>query len=297
MKIGAVVQARTASTRLPGKVLKELPYGSGITVLEQVLHRLGRCNSISQVVVATTTDPADQPINDLAQQSGAVCYRGSSADVLRRYYEAAQHQELDVVVRITSDCPCLDPRVVDLVVGEHVRTAADFTSNCLTRTFIHGMDTEVLSFAALQCAHREATERFERQHVCPYIYTTNPDAFRITSVAAPAAWAGPDIRATLDTPRDYALLCAIYDALYHENPAFATREIIALVRAKPWLKSINGDVIHKRILPTRDDEMAEALRIMQLQDLHRARDFVAASWARAVQDGSAVSKRFAAVGV
>lgn len=297
MKIGAVVQARTASHRLPGKVLKELPYGSGITVLEQVLHRLARSQSVSHIVVATTTHPSDRPIGELARRCGVACYFGSSADVLRRVYEAAGDHELEVVVRITADCPCLDPQIVDLVVGEHLRTGADFTSNCLTRTFIHGVDTEVLSFAALERAHREATHQFERQHVCPYLYKTRPDAFRIAQVSAPPDLAGADIRATLDTPRDYSLLCAIYDALYPANYAFGAREILELVRAKPWLKAINGDVIHKQVVATRDEELAEALRIMQVQDLHRARDFVASSWAREARESSVDERELAPAGV
>jgi spore coat polysaccharide biosynthesis protein SpsF len=287
MKIGAVVQARTASTRLPRKVLKDLPYGSGTTVLEQVLRRIARSRTVTEVVVATTTDPADDAVSDVARRAGVSCFRGSSHDVLERYYQAARCHQLDVIVRITADCPCHDPEVIDLVVGEHLRTAADFTTNCLVRTFLHGVDTEVLGFAALERAHREATRTYERQHVCPFIYKTRPDAFRVTVVRAPRDLAAPDIRATLDTPEDYTLLCAVFDALDDGSVPFGARDIIALFRRKPWLRGINCAVVHKKVLATLEEEIGEAMRLMQLQELNQAKGYLELSWSRAARGAAA----------
>jgi len=146
MKIGAVVQARTSSTRLPGKVLKDLPYGGGITVLQQVVRRLKKAAKLDDVIVATTIDKADAAIVKLSEKENVRWFKGSTDDVLERYYLAAKESDLGIVVRVTSDCPCIDPEVVDLVLEEHLTAKADFTSNALHRTFPHGMDVEILSF-------------------------------------------------------------------------------------------------------------------------------------------------------
>ena len=135
MKIGAIIQARTASTRLPGKVLKELPCGSGITVLEQVIRRLKGSSRIDDIIVATTKDVEDEKIVEIADKEGVGWFRGSRDDVLSRYFLAAGENDLDIIVRITSDCPCMDPEVVDCVIESYVRgERMDYVSNTLKRT-------------------------------------------------------------------------------------------------------------------------------------------------------------------
>ena len=275
MKVGAVVQARVTSTRLPGKILKELPFGSGISVLEQVVQRLSRTKKLSDIVIATTTETDDDEVVDLAKRIKVKHFRGSQEDVLSRHYFAAKENRLDIVVRITSDCPCIDPEVVDLIVEEHLAEKADFTSSALQRTFPHGLDTEVLSFDVLEKAHFEATEGFEREHVCPYIYRSNPQAFKICGVQAPQKFYGPDIRVTLDTKEDYALLCAVFDYLYTQNRFFGAEHIISLFRNKPWLKAINKNVVQKKIFDSLQQEIEEAVSILDLQGLKKAREILA----------------------
>ena len=274
MKIGAIVQARTSSTRLHGKVLKELPYRSGITVLQQVIRRLKKSNKIGEIIIATTTDEGDRAIVKVADAEAVKWLRGSKEDVLSRYYLAAKENRIDVIVRITSDCPCIDPDIINVVVGKHVETNADYTSNRLLRTFPHGLDTEVLSFNALAKAHYEAKNDFEREHVCPYIYMTKPDMFRVVGVEASSELYAPDIRITLDTEEDYALLCIIFDYLYPKNEIFRVKEIISLFNEKPWLKLINQKIVQKKIFETFEEEVKEAVRILDLQDMKRVRNFL-----------------------
>jgi spore coat polysaccharide biosynthesis protein SpsF len=264
MKIGAVVQARTSSTRLPGKVLMELPYGSGVTVLQQVIRRLKRSKRLGDIIVATTTDEADEEIVKLAEKENVKWFKGSVDDVLERYYIAAKENGLDVIVRITSDCPCIDSEIVDWAVEKHLAVKADFTSNVIKRTFPRGLDVEILSFDALEKAHFEATEAFEREHVCPYIYNSKPHMFR-----------GPDIRITLDTEEDYILLCVVFDYLYPENKFFDTWDVIKLFRNKPWLKTINENIAPKKVFASLQQELEEAIRVLDLQELKRAKELLA----------------------
>lgn len=274
MRIGAVIQARVSSTRLPGKILKELPYGSGITVLEQVLRRAKKSRSISNVIVATTTEKEDDELVNIAQRQGVEHFRGSKEDVLSRYYFASKENGLEIVVRITSDCPCIDPEVVDSVVKKHIDSKADYTSNTLEKTFPHGLDTEVVNFDTLEKVHFEAKVDFEREHVCPYIYKSYPQMFKISSVEATARLHAPDIRITLDTEDDYALLCAVFDYLYSENEFFVAEDIIKLFSDKPWLKVINKNVTQKKIFDSLQPELKEAIKILDLQELNRAKELL-----------------------
>jgi spore coat polysaccharide biosynthesis protein SpsF len=247
MKVGAIIQARTTSTRLPRKVLKELPRGSGITVLEQVLRRVKRSKMIDTVIVATTTGPEDDPIVEVAGKEGVGVFRGSRDDVLSRYYLAAKENGLDTVVRVTSDCPCIDPGVLDLVAEAHVKHGADYTSNTLTRTYPRGLDVEAMSFSALETAHERAELESDREHVTSYIYKTRPDLFSKRQVTAPGGVDASAIRATLDTEEDYELLSAVFDRLYAANEFFGAREIIDLFDKEPRVRSINDKVVQKSI--------------------------------------------------
>ena len=216
MKIAAIIQTRTSSTRLPGKVLKELPYNSGITCLEQVIRRLKKSKKIDDIVIATTEDKEDNEIVDIAKKEDVKYFRGSKENVLSRYYFAAKKNNIDVVVRITSDCPCIDVDITDLTIDAHINKVADYTSNSLTRTYPHGLDVEVFNFNALEEAYKNATKYYEKEHVTPYIYK-NPQKFKINIVKAPKELYASDIRITLDTEEDYALLCAVFDYLYPKN--------------------------------------------------------------------------------
>lgn len=272
MKIGAIIQARMASTRLPGKVMKELPFGSGIRVLEQVIRRLRKTRTIGEIIVATTTNKEDDELVAISEKEGVNFFRGSEHDVLSRYYHAAREHSLDTIVRITSDCPCMDHEIVDHVISSHLNMNNDYTSNTSPRAYPHGMDVEVFNFEPLEKAFQMAEKDFEREHVTPYINRSGK--FRLQSVEAPKELRRPDIRITLDTREDYTLLCAVYDYLYSENHFFGAKDIVNLFKRKPWLSFINENVLQKKVFNNLRDELEEAANVLGLQDLQRARDFI-----------------------
>ena len=272
MKIGAIIQARTASTRLPGKVLKELPYNSGITCLEQVIRRVKKSKKLNDIIIATTKEKEDNEIIDIAKKEDIKYFRGSKENVLSRYYFAAKENNTDLIVRITSDCPCIDVDITDLTIDDHINKMADYTTNSLVRTYPHGLDVEVFNFNTLEKAYKNATKDYEKEHVTPYI-NRNPQKFKINIVKAPKELYAPDIRITLDTEEDYALLCAVYDYLYPKNKYFNAYDIVNLFIKKSWLKLINKKIMQKKILNTLEEELKEAVKILDLQDLNKARDF------------------------
>lgn len=202
----AVVQARMGSTRLPGKVLADL---GGRPVLELMLDRLARAH-VDHLVVATSDLPGDDPVADLATRVGVPVVRGSEADVLGRFLVALDRFPADDVVRLTADCPLIDPLVVDAAVGLHRRTGADYTSNSLERTFPDGLDVEVARADALRVAAVEAVRSDEREHVTPFLYH-RPDRFALASLET-AEQLGHE-RWTLDTAEDLARLRTIVAAL------------------------------------------------------------------------------------
>ncbi len=176
MKIVAIVQARMGSTRLPGKVLKQL---GDETVLHHVVERLKAVPLLDQIVIATTHDLQDDVMIKEAERLQVFSYRGSEQHVLSRYYEAALEYKADVVVRVTSDCPLLDPMVTNEVIGHYLREKVDYVSNTIDRSYPRGLDTEVFSFAALEKTNREAHTEAQFEHVTPYIYQ-NPQQFSLS---------------------------------------------------------------------------------------------------------------------
>jgi spore coat polysaccharide biosynthesis protein SpsF len=237
----AIVQARMDSTRLPGKVLLDL---GGWTMLARVVRRTSRASRVDGVVVATSTSASDDPVVEQCRALGVAWYRGSQEDVLDRYYEAAVAHRADVVVRITSDCPLIDPEVIDLVVGAFLDIEPDYASNTVYRTYPRGLDTEVVSFAALKRAWREALVPYQRIHVTPYFYQ-NPEIFAICPVIQREDLSGG--RWTVDTPQDLELLRAIYDRLGPDD-AFSWRDVYRLLCDQPHLAELNGNVRQKRLV-------------------------------------------------
>lgn len=270
MNIILIIQARTTSTRLPQKVLKHLPYNSITTVLEQVIRRAKKCRIVNDVIVATTTDEEDNQIVKIAENIGIGYFRGSRDDVLSRYYFAAKMAKADIVVRITSDCPCIDPKVIDRLITHHINGGFHYSSNTIKRTFPHGLDAEVFNFDVLEEAHFNANKPFEREHVCPYMYTTNKDRFKLGFIEAKKEEYAPDIRITLDTEEDYALLCAVFDYLYDKDNFFNVVDIVKLFEAKPWLKLINKKIVQKKTFTDVNEEIKEAIMVLDLQELKNA---------------------------
>ena len=272
MKIGAVIQARTSSTRFPKKVLKPLPYGGDVCVLQQDIRRVKKSQLLDEVIIATTTNPEDDEIVEVAVKEDTPYFRGSLDNVLERYYGAAVEYNLDVIVRITSDCPCVDWTVIDDIIQSHLDSGADYTSNTLQESFPRGIDCEVFNFDVLKEAFENAAEKYEKEHVTPYIYKTNPDKFKLNDFVSSKNCS--DIRITLDTPQDYALLCVIYDNLYENNNFFTLNDILDLFERKPWIRYINEDIVQKKVFNTLSEELEEAVKLCERQDLDKAKDFI-----------------------
>lgn len=236
MKTVAIVQARMGSTRLPGKVLLDL---AGEPMLARVVSRLRRARRVDAIVVATSTLASDAPIVELCAARGWACFRGSEDDVLDRYAGAARSSAADIIVRITSDCPLIDPGVVDEVCAAF---AGDYACNFHPRrTFPRGLDTEVFSRAALERCHREATAPGEREHVTAYIYR-HPEFFDLRGVTAEGGdWSG--VRWTVDTPADWAAVQAVYRHFGHD--AFTWHEALEAWEAHPAWHELNRHVEQK----------------------------------------------------
>jgi spore coat polysaccharide biosynthesis protein SpsF (cytidylyltransferase family) len=234
-----VVQARTGSTRLPGKVLMDV---GGRPMIEQQLKRLQRCRRADDIVVATTQKEDDTPVVAIAETVGARWFRGSEDDVLARYLGAASEARADVIVRITADCPLIDPDVTDRVIAELERPdeACDYASNVMPRTFPRGLDSEALSRDALERVGRLASTRPEREHVTLCVRERCRDLFLTRSVVD--AEDNSDCRWTVDTADDMTLVRRLYADLELGARAVPYREILAHVRAHPELARINSRV-------------------------------------------------------
>jgi spore coat polysaccharide biosynthesis protein SpsF len=237
VKVVAIVQARMGSTRLPGKVLMDL---GGATVLSRVVQRLRRCSQLKEVVIATTDQAADQDIVASCAQLGVACFRGSETDVLDRYHSAAEAFSADAVVRITSDCPLIDPEVVDTVVRAMIEQRAHFASNVLTRTYPRGLDAEAFTIEALEKAWRDSDQPYQREHVTPLFYG-RPEMFRVASVHEKQDF--NQYRWTVDTPDDLRLIREIYS--HFDNDHFGWRDVIALMERLPALPAINAHIVQK----------------------------------------------------
>jgi spore coat polysaccharide biosynthesis protein SpsF len=244
MKVVAIIQARMGSTRLPGKVLKDL---AGETVLARVLSRLRRAQQISELLVATTDRPADDAIVAECRRCSVPVSRGDQDDVLDRYYRAAQLDKAEIVVRITADCPLIDPAVSDKTIEAFLEARPDYASNALVRTYPRGLDTEVMSFSALSRAWQEARQPYEREHVTPYIFE-HPDKFKLLPVTGAADLSSH--RWTVDTAEDLEFVRAVYERL-KANPEFSGRDVLDLLEGEPELVEINRSVMQKAVHESR----------------------------------------------
>jgi spore coat polysaccharide biosynthesis protein SpsF len=235
MKIIAIIQARMSSTRLPGKVLMELV---GKPVLEHVVERLQTCRRVDGVMVATSIDASDDLIERWCAQAKVPCYRGSLLDVLDRYVQAARAFGADAVVRITADCPAIDPNIVDEIIEKFLNDKYDIYG--LKGEFPDGLDCTVFATSALERAWQEASLPSEREHVGPYI-EKNPQLFRSGGLEKFRGL--QHLRWTLDEPRDYAFLIEIFSRLYRANKPFSAEDVLALIEREPELVAINADIV------------------------------------------------------
>jgi spore coat polysaccharide biosynthesis protein SpsF len=237
LRIVAIIQARMGSTRLPGKVLADI---GGHPMLWHVLQRTRAASSVNQAMIATTTEPADDVLVAFCEEHGVDCFRGEEKDVLDRYYKAAWESKADVIVRITSDCPMIDPEIVDKTVTAFLAERPDYASNSSVRTYPRGLDTEVMTFAALQTAWKEAHHPYQRAHVTPYIYE-NPTRFRILSVTGENDHSS--YRWTVDTQDDLDFVRTVYSRFGGEP--FRWNDALRLMEREPALVYINRSVVQK----------------------------------------------------
>jgi spore coat polysaccharide biosynthesis protein SpsF len=242
MRRVAILQARMTSTRLPGKILMDL---AGRPMLSWQLERLKRCATLDEIVVATTTNSSDDPVVDLADRDQVAWSRGSEHDVLGRYLAAARGAQADVVVRVTGDCPLIDPMVVDNVVAalEQPDAACDYASNVLERTFPRGLDTEALFSETLYRVGRLAKSAEAREHVTAYIVQEHPGLFVRRSVRD--AEDNSDLRWTVDTVDDLQMIRRIYEQAGLAERTVSYPDLVRWVRERPEIVNLNAHVAQK----------------------------------------------------
>jgi spore coat polysaccharide biosynthesis protein SpsF (cytidylyltransferase family) len=247
IKVLAIIQARTGSTRLPGKVLNEI---EGKTVLEHVVQRVRAARLVNEVIVATTINKDDLAIVKLCAELGVRIFCGSENDVLDRFYQAARLYEAEHIVRITSDCPLMDPAIIDQVIALHLQDKADYTSNVLKETFPDGEDIEVMTFTALKKAWLNARLTSEREHVTPFIIN-NPKLFKYAVLEYKENLSAK--RWTLDNQEDLLFIKEVYRRLYRSDKLFGMEEVMKVLKAEPELEKLNHHI-------ARNEGLAKSLR-------------------------------------
>lgn len=230
----AVLQARMSSSRLPGKVLKPL---LGVPMLLRQIERIRRAKSIDTLLVATSSDASDDAIADLCRVNSVECFRGSLNDVLDRFYQIASQLRPEHVMRLTGDCPLIDPEVIDQVADFYHTGNYDYASNAVEPTFPDGLDVEIFRFACLEAAWNEARRASEREHVTLFIYT-RPERFRIGYFKIKTNLS--HFRWTVDEPADFDFVSEVYQALYPTNPRFTMHDVLRYLDAHPEVAMVNA---------------------------------------------------------
>ncbi|RUR13998.1 cytidylyltransferase domain-containing protein [Legionella sp. km772] len=231
----AITQARMSSSRCPGKVLKPI---LGYPMVWHQWTRMQQAQSLDLAIMATSTDISDDPLANYFIQNKQEVFRGSLNNVLNRYYECAKHYQASHVVRLTADCPLLDPSIIDKVVEEHLNKDNDYTSTSL---FPVGMSAEVIRFSALEKAYYEAKLRSQREHVTLFIYQ-HPELFKLGKLSNTENLS--HLRWTVDYPEDFDFVLRIYQKLYPQNSQFTMEDVLSLLREQPELITINAHMEH-----------------------------------------------------
>lgn len=240
-KVGIIIQARMGSTRLPGKVLKIL---NGRPMLWHIIQRLKAVQDADEIIVATSEKEADKPITVLSEEYGLKYFTGSEDDVLERYVKAAERYGIDVIVRITADCPLVDPGIIQELIKKHLSELNDYTSNVIERTFPRGLDAEVVNLAALEKVAGTTSENRFREHVTLFIYE-HPELFRIGKLKAREPFNRPELRLTVDTDEDFKLIEIIYRQLYREHQYIRLPEVFQYLQKNPHLLELNANIEQK----------------------------------------------------
>lgn len=240
-KIVSTIQARFASTRLPGKTLLKI---CGKPTLQLIIERLQRSRFINEIVVATTVNVDCDPIEELAERLKVACFRGSEEDVLDRVLKAAKAFQADIIVEITGDETLMDPAIVDQVIDYYLKNDFDYVSNIFNRRYPRGLDTQVFAVSILEEVSKLTNDPVDRENVSPYIYG-HPERYRLGSVEAPEELNHPDWRWTLDTKEDFEFLKTIYEALYSIKEDFNSYDVLAFLKSNPQVLEINRHVKQK----------------------------------------------------
>jgi len=243
LNIGAVIQARMGSTRLRGKVMADI---CGKTVLGHVIDRVRQCEELDEIIIATTKASHDDVIVKEAERYGVKWFCGSEEDVLSRYYYASKENNLDIIVRITSDCPLIDPFVTDKIIKFYLDNDFELVTNAgpdlRKRTFPRGLDVEVFSFETLSLAFENAKESYQREHVTPYLYENCEKIYYYKNDIDYSKY-----RWTLDTQEDFKLIEAVYNHFYKGEHDFYLSDIVEFMEKKPEIAQINANVKQKSL--------------------------------------------------
>jgi len=231
--IAAIIQARTGSSRLPNKIFKLI---EDKPLIGHITERVKRAKLVDRVIIATTTNPSDNSVEEWCNENNIAVYRGSENDVLNRYYSAAVAFGATVVVRITCDDPFKDPGIIDEVINYFLENELDFASNNNPPTYPEGLDVEVMSFKTLEIMEQHAETEFEREHVTQYVYK-NPGLFKIGNY--PYFTNLSKLRWTIDTDKDLEMARAVYARLYPQSPFFSYKDILKLIEQQPEITEIN----------------------------------------------------------
>lgn len=232
----AILQARMGSSRLPGKVLKDIV---GKPMLLHQIERVQHSTRIDKLIVATSDQEVDNPLEQLCRINGLECFRGSLDDVLDRFYQAAKREKPDHVVRLTGDCPLADPEVIDRLVAFYQNGDYEYAGNTIEPTFPHGLDAEIFSFAALEVAWKEATLPSHREHVTLFI-KNNGERFRLGSFTD--CEDRSHLRWTVDEPADFEFVTRVFEMLYTSKPQFTSEDVYDIIEAEPELCNINANI-------------------------------------------------------
>lgn len=237
--ISAIIQARMGSTRLPGKVLKTI---GDISLLELQIKRIQKSKNIDSIIIATSTNINDDEIEKFCLEKEIKFYRGSENDVLSRYYECAKHYNTDIIVRLTGDCPLIDPSIIDRVIDSHIHEDVDYSSNTVppeTSFWPDGSDVEVFSFNALEKAHKEATKYEDREHVTFFFWKNKSNDFKTFQLKNSFDWS--NYRYTVDYKEDFKVIELIYEEIIARNIFGNISEIIEIMNARPDIRKINKE--------------------------------------------------------
>jgi len=264
MKVGAIVQARCGSSRLQKKVLLKLPFSSNTTVLEHIIRRVSQSELIEQLIIATTNNQEDDQIANFFPQN---LFRGDESHVLSRYYLAAKENQIDVIVRITGDNPCINATNIDTTVRNHISKKYDYSK---TSGLPLGTNIEVISFSALEIAYFDAKDTYEIEHVTPYILR-RPEKFKIGVLPINVSNSLKDLRLTLDYPSDYAMLNIIFS--YFDNKIFSIAELEDFMESNSWVKEINRNY-QKQHYSNEYQELEVALNMLEQAELKTATNIV-----------------------